>query len=316
MKAVAGPHAHAWRFDVFCEPRPSGSGRNRCYRYVKDKSLVSGDAEKFVPFEEPICLAKHAKIAKKTRKLRNLLEASRKHLGSPFNLLAFSRRAAGRSSGNMLASFQSPFFYTQPDIARVNIAMEIATESVKFEKMKGKNHAGIDILGVAYLPDGSVGARFSDTLNFDFDDKHKLAVERFKARPTHYETEFQAAPGKYNLKVVFNSGGDSFGKLEGPLEIEPFNNKDLALSALALSREAHPAGEVLDLSLLSDVTPLLAEGMRIVPTGSNRFNKAENRYSTSRSTNPIWRRRSRTLRSSSNWCSRTARAWRRRPIPG
>ena len=187
-------------------------------------------------------------------------------------------RAAGTSAGNMLASFQSPFFYTQPNIARVNIAMEIATEPVKFEKIKDKNHAGIDILGIAYLPDGSVGARFSDTLNFDFDDKDKLAVERFKARPIHYETEFQAAPGKYNLKVVFSSGGDNFGKLEGPLEIEPFDGKDLTLSALTLSREAHPAGEGGDLALLSEVTPLVSEGMRIVPTGSNRFKKTETSF--------------------------------------
>ena len=185
-------------------------------------------------------------------------------------------RAAGTSGGNMLASFQSPFFYTQPGIARVNIAMDIITEPVKFEKAKGKNHAGIDILGIAYLPDGSVGARFSDTLNFDFDEKDKLAVERFKARPIHYETEFQAAPGKYNLKVVFSSGGDNFGKLERPLEIEPFDGKNLALSSLALSREARPEGDVVDSSLLSDVTPLVAQGMRIIPTASNHFKKTEN----------------------------------------
>ncbi len=187
-------------------------------------------------------------------------------------------RAAGTSAGNMPASFQSPFFYTQANTARVNIAMEIASEPVKFEKIKDKNHAAIDILGLAYLPDGSVGARFSDTLNFDFDEKDKLAVERFKSRPIHYQTEFQASPGKYNLKVVFSSGGDSFGKLEGPLEIEPFDGKDLTLSALTLSREARPAGDVVDMSLLSDVTPLVAEGMRIVPTGSNRFKKTENSF--------------------------------------
>lgn len=195
--------------------------------------------------------------------------------GKPVEKLLESR-AAGTSTGNMLASFQSPFFYTQPNIARVNVAMEIATEPVKFEKIKGKNHAAIDILGLAYLPDGSVGARFSDTLNFDFDEKDKLAVERFKAHPIHYETEFQAAPGKYNLKIVFSSGNDGFGKLEGPLEIEPFEGKDLTLSALTLSREARPAGDVSDLSLLAEVTPLVAQGMRILPTGSNRFKKTDN----------------------------------------
>ena len=107
---------------------------------------------------------------------------------------------------------QLPFFYTAPNVARVNVAMEIATNSLKFEKQKGKFHSTINVLGLAYLPDGSVGARFSDSLKLDFDDKKQM--EAFKEKPMHYENQFDVASGKYNLKVVFAAGGESFGKVE------------------------------------------------------------------------------------------------------
>ena len=42
--------------------------------------------------------------------------------------------------------------------ARVNLAMKMQG-TPQFEKEKGKQHAEINLLGIAYKPDGSVGAR-------------------------------------------------------------------------------------------------------------------------------------------------------------
>lgn len=183
--------------------------------------------------------------------------------------------AAMAQPGNVTASMELPFFYTSPNEARVNVAMEIATGDVKFEKQKGKYHAAINILGLAYLPDGSVGARFSDTLNLDFADK-KL-MEAFKEQPLHYENQFDVASGKYNLKVVFAAGGQSFGKMEMPLVVDPYDGKQFSMSALALSKEARKASDLgtgLDALLLEDRVPLIAQGMQLVPTGSDHFQKA------------------------------------------
>ena len=130
---------------------------------------------------------------------------------------------------------QLPYFYTAPNVARVNVAMEIATENVKFEKQKGKFHATVNVLGLAYLPDGSVGARFSDSMKIDFDDKKQM--EAFKEHPMHYENQFDVASGKYNLKVVFASGGESFGKVEMPLVVDPYDAKQFSMSGVALSKE-------------------------------------------------------------------------------
>ncbi len=156
------------------------------------------------------------------------------------------------------------------------MAMEIATNDLKFEKEKGKFHAALNVLGLAYLPDGSVGARFSDTLNLDFDDKKQ--AEAFKESPMHYENQFDVASGKYNLKVVYSSGGQNFGKLEMPLTVDPYDDKQFSMSALALSKEVHKAADLgtgLDALLLADRVPLIVDGMQLVPYGSNHFKKTD-----------------------------------------
>jgi VWFA-related protein len=183
-------------------------------------------------------------------------------------------RAAAAQAGNVSASMQLPYFYTAPNVARVNVAMEIATENLKFEKLKGKFRATLNVLGLAYLPDGSVGARFSDSMKLEFDDKKQM--EAFKEKPMHYENQFDVASGKYNLKVVFASGGESFGKIEMPLAVDSYDSKQFSMSSVALSKEVRKASQLgtgLDALLLEDRVPLIADGMQLVPYGSNRFKK-------------------------------------------
>jgi len=185
-------------------------------------------------------------------------------------------RAAGSQSGNIAASMQLPFFYTSNNVARVNVAMEITPSALKFEKQKDKFHAAIDILGLAYLADGSVGARFSDTLKLDFDSQKE--IDELKQKPLHYENQFEIASGQYSLRVVFSSGGESFGKLEQPLVVEPYDKSQFNFSGLALSKEVRAASDLtldLDALLVDDRTPLVANGLRIVPDGSNRFKKTD-----------------------------------------
>jgi hypothetical protein len=201
----------------------------------------------------------------------------------PLDLLAgnstektLEARAAAAQAGDVGGSMQLPFFYISPNVARVNVAMEIATSDLKFEKEKGKFHAAVNVLGLAYLPDGSVGARFSDTLNLDFNDKKQ--AEAFKEQPMHYENQFDVASGKYNLKVVYASGGQSFGKVEMPLVVDPYDAKQFSLSGVALSKEVRKSSEMgtgLDALLLADRVPLIVDGLQVVPYGSNHFKKGD-----------------------------------------
>jgi VWFA-related protein len=185
-------------------------------------------------------------------------------------------RAAAAQSGNIGASMQIPYFYTSSNMARVNVAMEIPSDSLKFQKQKGQLHAAVDLLGIATTADGTVGARFSDTLKFDYDDPRE--IDELKLKPLHYENQFDIASGAYTLKIVFSAGGDGFGKLEMPLVVGEYQTNGFNVSGVALSKESYPAADLkldVDALLIDDQTPLIANGKRIVPFGSNRFKKAD-----------------------------------------
>ncbi len=185
-------------------------------------------------------------------------------------------RAGGEMKGNVTASMEAPFFYTSPNTAQVHLALDIPSAALKFEKEKGKQHASVNLLGIAYKPDGSIAARFSDTVNFDFEGKKE--VEEFQKRPFHYENQFGVASGEYKLRVVFSSGNESFGKLETPIVIDPYLDKEFSLSGVALSNNLHRAADIstdLDGLLLEDRTPLLAQGFQISPSASNHFKKTD-----------------------------------------
>jgi VWFA-related protein len=201
----------------------------------------------------------------------------------PQDLLAESRveqdlekRAAAKQEGSA-ASIQAPFFYVAPNVARVDVAMEIASEALKFESLKGKLHAEMNILGIASGSDGGVAARFSDIVRWDFDTPQE--VETWKAKPLNYQKEFKIIPSKYNLTVVFSSGGASFGRVETPLTVPAYDRSQLAISGLVLSKEVRPASELgLEASLTDEGTPLIAGGTLVVPSGSNSFAKSQQAF--------------------------------------
>jgi hypothetical protein len=153
--------------------------------------------------------------------------------------------------------------------------MEIPTTGIKFEKVKGKQHAEVSVLGIAYRPDGNVAARFSDAVKLDFEDKKE--AEKFAGPPMHYENQFDIGSGEYNLKVVFTSGGSGFGKLEAPLKVEPYDSKQFSMSALALSKKLTRIGDQsnLDADLVEGKTPLMvatASGpIQFTPAGGTKF---------------------------------------------
>jgi VWFA-related protein len=185
-------------------------------------------------------------------------------------------RAVGEMQGNVAALMQAPFFYTSPNTAQVHLAVEIPSTALKFEKVKGKQHAALNILGIAYKPDGSIAARFSDTVNVDFEGKKE--VEEFQKQPYRYENQFGVASGEYKLKVVFSSGNESFGKLETPLLIDPYRGQEFSISGVALSNNIRRAADIstdLDGQLLEDRTPLLVQGLQISPSASNHFKKTD-----------------------------------------
>jgi len=229
--------------------------------------------------KEETCHALRVKVDRKGTKVRSRTGYC---TAKPLDLLAgtstvneLEKRAAGAQAGGIAAPIQLPYFYLSPNVARVNLAMEIPAGALQFENQKGRQHAEIDLLGIASAPDGSVGARFSDAVKFDF---APAEMEKLKGNFLHYEKEFKVAPGQYRFTMAFSSGGQSFGKSEAALDVPSRKDGEIALSGLVLSREAHPAadvGLVSGVSLAGDRTPLVAQGMQVIPSGFNQFVKSE-----------------------------------------
>jgi len=185
-------------------------------------------------------------------------------------------QAAGSQAGAIHGTMQAPYFYTAPNIARVNLVMQIPGDAIVFNKEKGKYHAVVNVLGIAYKPDGSTGARFNDVLNIDLG---KDEWKEFTSAPYRYQNQFDAAPGNYKLTVVLSSGGDAFGKFEAPLQIDPYDGKKFTLGGVVLSTFLQPVNAIpteVDATLLEDRTPLIVRGMQVTPAADYRFKKTDN----------------------------------------
>ena len=182
--------------------------------------------------------------------------------------------ALGSETGDITGSAAAPFFYTSPGTARVNLALDIAGSSIKFNKDKGNYHAVLNILGMATKADGTVAARFSDAVDLVLDKKQ---LEDFANRPYHYENQFYIASGQYTLKLAVNNG-DKYGKFDVPLVVDPYDKTQFSMSGLAFSKEFHKVSDMsenLDTLLLQDRTPLVTQGLQLVPSGENTFKKSD-----------------------------------------
>jgi VWFA-related protein len=183
---------------------------------------------------------------------------------------------AASGAGNIAASMQLPWFYTRPNIAQVSLVMEFLPSATKFQKEKGKLHGEFDLAGVATKPDGSVAARFSDTVKLDFDNQKE--VNEFLTTPYRYRNQFKIGPGQYTFRLAFTSGSQSFGKLDLPLIVDSWDGQTLGASGLALSHETKPAADLagdLDASLLEGERPLVAKNTEVIPAGADQFRPGE-----------------------------------------
>jgi hypothetical protein len=128
---------------------------------------------------------------------------------------------------------------------------------------------------MAYREDGSVGARFNDTVNLDLE---KDEWKEFTKQPYRYENQFDVVPGAYKLTVVLSSGGENFGKFDAPLKIDSYDGKKLTLGGVVLSTSLQKLNEIptgVDSVLLEDRTPLIVKGNAVTPAAKYEFKKSD-----------------------------------------
>ncbi len=96
--------------------------------------------------KEGTCHALRVKVDRKGTTVRSRTSYCTE---KPLDLLAgtsagkeLENRASGAQAGDIAASIQLPYFYLSPNVARVNLAMEIAADALKFENAKGQAARG------------------------------------------------------------------------------------------------------------------------------------------------------------------------------
>lgn len=184
-------------------------------------------------------------------------------------------QAASTQPGEVPLLLSTPYFYSSPGVARVNVALQVPGSAIDFQKDKKDFQSKVQVLCIAYRDDGSVAARFSDTVKLDMEKKD---LKQFSKGAYNYQSTFDIAPGKYTLKVVLGAGEKKFAKYETPLLVVPFDGKHLEISGPALSSDLRPVNQLvasLDSQLLADQTPLLFQDMEIFPKAGNRFQRAD-----------------------------------------
>lgn len=186
---------------------------------------------------------------------------------------ALEERVASQQTGDIPVSLSAPYFYTEPGVARVNLALSVPGSAIDFEKQKGGFHSNVNVLGIAYRENGSVAARFSDTVKLDYQKKE---LKDFTKGAFDYQNNFDIAPGSYTLKLVLSSGGEKFGKYVLPLVVEPFAGDSLSLGGPAFGDSFVPVSQLtsnMDAALMEERAPLVFKDMELVPSTTSRFAK-------------------------------------------
>lgn len=201
----------------------------------------------------------------------------------PLDVLAGSRSeksimsaiASPAGATQLPVTFRALYFYDSPGLARIPVSAKIRAASLEMKKKGGQLAGDINVMGVAYAEDGSVSARFSETMHLVV-DKEKEAD--FRKQNIAYRNHFRLRPGKYRLKLAIADEKGKIGSAEQSLAVPPLTQGDLAASSLVLAEKVTRLPALiqdLQMKLLDDSDPLMFNGMQVMPSVENEFSGDE-----------------------------------------
>jgi hypothetical protein len=151
---------------------------------------------------------------------------------------ALEARSAGGAKGSVAVSLQAVWFYASRNRVVADVAMDIDTTAMR---MKGKLEADLPLTILAYREDGSVAARFGDTLDLMFESQGGL--DEFRKTPYRYSNQITLQPGTYRVRGSAGVADRAFGSAEQTLKITAWGGETLSASAVALARTDRPFEE-------------------------------------------------------------------------
>ena len=212
------------------------------------------------------------------------------------------KEVASDDAAKVPISLQVGYVYSGANSARVLIAAEFPPDSLhSWWESDWHLHATIGTLGMVYGKDGGVEARFSDLGcctgylgpwvmgmgSVFFEDFYHpkdpqtwgflpalLNLQGRLRLPARYETQLDLAPGQYEVRVVVGDG-EKFGRASTHLEIDKYDEKELALSSVVICnrfRDARVAAiESAAANLAPEYVPLVSKNIQFTPAADTRF---------------------------------------------
>ena len=180
--------------------------------------------------------------------------------------------ASPTSAGQLPVAFRPIYFYDSPQLARIPIAAKIRTSSIELKKKGQQLVNALDVMGVAYAEDGSVAARFSETLNVVLD---KEKEEAFRSQGLSYQNYLKLRPGKYQIKVAVADEKGKVGMAEQSLVVPTMRADEPTPSSLVVSQQLSRLPELiqnLQARLLDESDPLVYKGFAL-SVGDNQINR-------------------------------------------
>jgi len=198
---------------------------------------------------------------------------------SPIDVLASSKQeqalltalATPGTSPQLPISFRPAYFYDSSLAARVLIEAEISADKIAYKSKGSHMHADLNIMGAAFAENGSIAARFSETLPISFD---KMKENNFRGQALPYRNYFRLRPGKYRLKLAVSDESKNLGSVEKSLEVPALPAQGIACSSLVVAEQASVLPDLIQklrTQLLDDNDPLLYSGHQIQPSVKNRL---------------------------------------------
>jgi VWFA-related protein len=178
------------------------------------------------------------------------------------------------SPGNALQLpilFRPAYFYDSPRGARVVIAARIRMDKTAFKKKGGQLGTDLNIMGAAYAEDGSIAARFSETLPITFDREKE---PKFRKGTLVYRNYFKLRPGKYRLKLAISDESGNLGSMEQFLDLPALPERGFAGSSIVIAEQTSGLSDLIrnvQTQLLDESDPLLCPGIQIEPSVENRL---------------------------------------------
>lgn len=177
--------------------------------------------------------------------------------------------ASPTAANQLPITFRAAYCYDSRGLASIPVTVKVRTTSLELKERSGQLGTDLNVMGIAYAEDGSMPARFSETLHVLIGKEEQDA---FRKEGLTYGNYIKLRPGRYRLKVAVADDKGKVGSADQTLEVPVLPESGPAASSLIVAGQITPLPELIQnvqAQLLDERDPLIFGGLRVLPSVDN-----------------------------------------------